>query len=206
MKKIKPEKVEQAYTYEAYRQLIDDLMLKKQTTGDDHSEAMLHYTNMNIARMKRLDKKTELDETTLAFLATIEEPQIWLVLTEAWCADAAQTVPVMNKMAEANPNIMLGLLLRDQHLDLMDEFLTNGARSIPKLLILNEQLEVIAEWGPRPTEAQELMLAAKEALHKMDGEEKKAALKQLKIDLQKWYNKDKTIQTQQEIVALMEEE
>lgn len=205
MKKISPEKVKQAYTYEAYRQLIDDLMLKKQTTGDDHSEAMLHYTNMNIVRMERLDKKIELDALTLTALENIKEVQIWLVLTEAWCGDAAQTIPVMHKMAESNSNITLGLLLRDQHLDLMDEFLTNGARSIPKLLVLNEQLEVRTQWGPRPKEVQQLLVTSKKYTEDMSMEEKESAFEQLKIDVQKWYNKDKGMKTQQEILASLEQ-
>jgi hypothetical protein len=203
MNTISPKVIQEAYTYEAYRQLIDDLLLQKKATGDDHSEAMLHYTNMNIVRMNRLDKKVKLYEETIEFLNKLEDSQIWLVLTEGWCADAAQTIPVMHKMAEASEHIELKLILRDEHLDIMDQFLTNGGRSIPKLIVLNEDLEVLASWGPRPTEAQELMLQAKNMLKQLEGDAKTAGIEQLKIDIQKWYNKDKTIQTQQEIIAAL---
>ena len=200
MTTIHPNTIKQAYTYEAYRQLIDDLLVVKKTTGDDHSEAMLHYTNMNVARMNRLDKKVKLHDETIQFLNDLQDDQIWLVLTEGWCADAAQTIPVMHKMAEASPHVELRLILRDQHLEIMDQFLTNGGRSIPKLIVLNKDLNVLGTWGPRPTEAQELMLEAKENIKELEGEAQKAAIEQLKIDIQKWYNKDKTIQTQQEIM------
>jgi hypothetical protein len=203
MNTISPKVIQEAYTYEAYRQLIDDLLLQKKATGDDHSEAMLHYTNMNIVRMNRLDKKVKLYEETIEFLNKLEDSQIWLVLTEGWCADAAQTIPVMHKMAEASEHIELKLILRDEHLDIMDQFLTNGGRSIPKLIVLNEDLEVLASWGPRPTEAQELLLQAKNMLKQLEGDAKTAGIEQLKIDIQKWYNKDKTIQTQQEIIAAL---
>ena len=59
----------------------------------------------------------------------------WLVLTEAWCGDAAQSLPIINKMAEVSDNITLRLILRDENLDVMDQFLQNGrSRSIPKLI------------------------------------------------------------------------
>ncbi|MEM1326884.1 MAG: thioredoxin family protein [Bacteroidota bacterium] len=199
MTTIHPNVIEQAYTYEAYCQLIADLLVKKETTGDDNSEAMLHYTNMNVVRMNRLDKKVKLHEETIEFLDQLQDDQIWLILTEGWCADAAQTIPVMHKMAEASAHIELRLILRDQHLDIMDQFLTNGGRSIPKLIVLNKDLEVLASWGPRPTDAQTLMLEAKEKISQLENEARKAAVEQLKIDIQKWYNKDKTIQTQTEI-------
>ncbi|MEM0992807.1 MAG: thioredoxin family protein [Bacteroidota bacterium] len=203
MKKISKHIIEGAYDYEAYRQLINDLFAEHKNTGIDHSEAMLHYTKMNIARMNRLDKKTVLTAASVESLKKIQAPQIWLVLTEGWCADAAQIIPVMHKLANENPNIQLRMILRDQHLDIMDAFLTNGARSIPKLIVLNEALEVLMSWGPRPTEAQQMMLASKEAIKALPEDEKKVAIEKLKIDMQKWYNRDKTVQTQEEILAAL---
>jgi hypothetical protein len=121
---------------------------------------------------------------------------IWLVLTEGWCGDAAQTVPIMAKMAGESLNIELKLIFRDENLDIMDEFLTDGGRSIPKLIVLNkETLEVLENWGPRPVEAQELFWKAKNSPDFDYPEVQKA--------LQLWYAKDKTLSTQKELTALV---
>ena len=194
---ITRERIENAYTYEAYRDMVDNLLEEGKTTGENHSDAMIHYTKMNVHRMKRHDKRTELNEDLISKLKEINRQQIWLLLTEAWCGDAAQLVPVINKMAEVSDNINLRLILRDENLDIMDQFLFRGKnRSIPKLLILDaETLEVISEWGPRPVEAQELF----NTMHgsgDLIGQE-------VKEYLHKWYADDKSQQVQKEIFELL---
>lgn len=153
---IVPEIVNQAMDYDEYRTLIDKLLDKDKTTGTNHSKEMVHYTQMNVQRMNRLDKQIELSESLKQELDQVNSPWVWLVLTEAWCGDAAQNIPAIVKMAERNENIDLRFILRDQHLDIMDEYLTNGGRSIPKLICLDaEQLDEIGTWGPRPADIQE---------------------------------------------------
>src|SRR5690606_26509598 len=117
-----------------YRELIDKLRSQNKTTGEDHSEDMLNYTDLNISRMNKWDKRFELSADVLALLKNTNRKEAWVVLTEAWCGDAAHAIPVMAKMAAASPNIDLHLVLRDENLDLMDQYLTNGGRSIPKLI------------------------------------------------------------------------
>ncbi len=199
--------VENAMSYEIYRKLIDDLMLQEKTTGNDHSEAMLHYTSLNIGRMNRLDRKSRLTEETIQFMKAYDRPITWLVLTEGWCADAAQVIPVMNHLADLTENVALKLILRDQHLDIMDGFLTNGARSIPKLIILDSETnEVLGSWGPRPTDAQGLMLEAKDKVKTIEDQKERSAFwTQVKTDLQKWYAQDKTLHTQEEIIKALQE-
>jgi len=92
MKNIPTSVIEQAYTYESYRTLIDTLFAENKTTGTDHSPAMLNYTKLNLSRMNRLDKRSRLTDSTLETLAKINRPVIWLVLTEGWFGDAAQIV------------------------------------------------------------------------------------------------------------------
>ena len=202
MKQIEKSVLETAMDYTSYRQLIDDLQSENKTTGENHSEAMLNYTKMNVVRMKRLDKTIKLTEDSLKRLKEIQSPQIWLVLTEAWCGDAAYSVPVMEKFAQINANISLKIILRDEHLDIMDAFLTFGARSIPKLLVLNaETLEVVATWGPRPEEAQQMVLDSKEKMQEIaDQEARKAYSNEVKTDVQRWYIKDKTVTIQKEML------
>lgn len=188
--------------YESYRRLIDALMAEQKTTGSNHSEAMLHYTQLNIARMNRLDKTTRLTDEVVADLQQIQQPQIWLVLTEGWCGDAAQIVPVLQKMADQNNKLELRLILRDENLEVMDAFLTNGARSIPKVIILEaDTLDVIGTWGPRPMEIQEIVVNGMRQIRTLESqEEQKIKTNELKAETQRWYAHDKTKSIQEEFL------
>lgn len=205
MNKIDPAVIDAAMTYEEYRSLIDRLLRENKTTGPNQSEAMLHYTTLNQVRMERLDKVTRLREATLTGLARIRRPLLWLVLTEAWCGDAAQVLPVLHKMARAAENVELKLLLRDEHPALMDAFLTNGGRSIPKLIVLDAAPRtLLGSWGPRPAEAQQIVMDGKKLMAEItDEEEKKKTYQALAAALQKWYARDKTAGIQREVLAAM---
>jgi hypothetical protein len=191
---ITTETIAKAMDYGTYRTLVQDKIANNQSTGTNHSESTVGYTALNEKRMKRLDKTVKLLPETIAKLIAIKTPQIWLVLTEGWCGDAAQSMPVMAKMAAENPNIELKVLLRDENLDVIDEFLTNGGRSIPKLILLEKETQhVLASWGPQPMELRALFLEAKKSPDFDYPEFQK------KIQL--WYTKDKAISIQQEILG-----
>jgi hypothetical protein len=193
---ITPEIIDNAMSYEEYRSMIDDLLQEGKTTGTNHSDEMIDYTKMNVQRMKRLDKQVSLSNELQQALEQVEKQWIWLVLTEAWCGDAAQNVPVIAKMAAQNDNISLKFILRDEHLDIMDQYLTNGGRSIPKVICLDaETLHSLGSWGPRPAPAQEKAMAWKDdpEIDKKEWAEK----------LHKWYADDKTSEIQDEFNDLI---
>lgn len=203
MKKISRDIINASWTYQEYRDQIDELFAQGKTTGDNHSEAMLNYTKLNIFRMKRLDKTTRLSEDVLTQIQQENRQLTWLVITEAWCGDAAQIIPVLNRLAEENDNIDLRLILRDEHPQVMDQFLTNGARSIPILIVLDaDTLEVINSWGPRPVEVQKMVMDAK-AEAESKPEESKEIWDEAKKNAQIWYTKDKTRTIQEEILEIM---
>jgi hypothetical protein len=137
------------FSYSQYREHKNRLLSSNKTTGADHSDSKIAYTQLNVTRMNRLDKKSEIRED-LASLIKGLEAQTWLVLSEAWCGDAAQNLPWIQKMAELNPKISYKIILRDENLDIMDEFLTNNGRGIPKLIAIDNSNEVLFDWGPRP--------------------------------------------------------
>ena len=203
METISPALLNNPMDYATYRQLIDELVAQDKTTGEDHSENMLQYTRLNVSRMNRLDKTTRLAPATEQILAGMDRPLTWLVLTEAWCGDAAQTVPVLAKLAEAAPQVNLELILRDGNLPIMDAFLTNGGRSIPKVVLVDTVTrEVLGTWGPRPQAAQQIMMDAKAASLKAGTPvEGKSIMEEGKKDLQKWYARDKTQSIQLEFLA-----
>lgn len=191
--------IENAYTYQEYRDMIDERMAQGKTTGDNHSEAMLHYTKMNVHRMERQDKRVKLIDEVKAALNGVDRKLIWLVLTEAWCGDAAQSLSAIQKMADYSDNIQARYILRDKHLDIMDEFLTNGkSRSIPKLICLDAQsLDVLGSWGPRPGNAQKLY----DEWRSVDG----IAYQDVAEKLHKWYAKDGTKSMQAEFAEKIPE-
>lgn len=196
-RKVDPAYREQGMTYEEYRRLIDALIMVGRSTAHHESANLLEYSKLNVVRMKRLDKTLELLPELQQVVEQVSSPQTWLVLTEGWCGDAAQIIPVLHKIEQLNPNITLRMLLRDAHPELMDAFLTNGrSRSIPKLIALNAQSEVLFTFGPRPTVLQELFYHMKANAMGNDA---------VKEEIHRWYAQDKTFTTQQELLVLLKD-
>ena len=194
---ITQEVIDSGMSYETYRELIDDLLRQGKTTGSDHAVVMLEYTKMNVHRMNRLDKTIELSHALMEELSSVKRPVTWMVLTEAWCGDAAQNIPILAKMATASSNIDLKLILRDENVEIMDQYLTNGGRAIPKLIMLDEHLSELGTWGPRPTEVQQMVLDNKR--------DAKLPYAEFAKVVQKWYAQDKGKSLQREIQKIIEE-
>ena len=185
------------FSYENYRKHVTELITKGLSTGHTQSEDLLKYSELNESRMNRLEKTIQVTDEVQSKLENLDKKYIWLVLSEGWCGDAAQIVPVIHKMAEVAENVELKIALRDDNDALMQHFLTNGGKAIPKLIVLDaETLEVAADWGPRPAGAKQLILDYKAAHGVVD--------EPAKIALQKWYLNDKGISTQTEIVEMHE--
>jgi len=185
-----------SFSYQEYRDFVTDLAKEDKTTGHEQREDLIHYTQLNEARLHRLDKTIQVVDEVKTVLQNLSKEYIWLVISESWCGDAAQILPVINKMAEVSDKIDLRIVLRDDNEDLMNLFLTNGTKSIPKLIIIDKATnEVVKDFGPRPKGAKQLILDYKAAHGIVD--------ETAKIELQKWYLQDKGISTQKEIVELL---
>ena len=170
--------------YPGYRELVRKQVDEGRTSGLNQSEAYVYYTLLNHKRMRRWEKKTSLPGNLTEALSNLEKPWIWLVLTETWCGDAAPVLPIMDAFASATDSLDLRISLRDEHQELMDQFLTNNARSIPKLLMVRpSDHKVVASWGPRPVAAAKMVQAYREEHGKLTEE--------LRMSLQKWYNTDR---------------
>ena len=187
---------EESMSYEEYRSLVKDLLARGKSTGKSQTEDLLNYSKLNNSRMRRLDKTFKISENTAENLRSITKNQIWIVLTEGWCGDAAHSLPVINKMVENSEGINLKILLRDENEELMNKFLTKGNKSIPKLIMLDADTnELINSWGPRPTEAAEMVNKQMERHGILDADFKK--------DLQVWYNANKGTNIEEDILALL---
>jgi len=188
--------LENSLTYPEYRGLVSRLLTQGLSTGPEQSEALTKYSELNEVRMNRLDKTIVVGEEINQVLSSLKGDYIWLVISEGWCGDAAQIVPVLHKMTESNSKISMKVVLRDEHVKLMDEFLTNGTRAIPKLIVVSSvNLEVLATWGPRPSGAAQLIKDYKEAHGVVD--------ETAKTNLQKWYLQDKGQSIMNELVQIM---
>ena len=183
-------------SYEKYQAVVSALLLRGEVTGKEQSQDLIHYTELNEARMSRLDKKMVITDENIQKLLMLKKQYTWLVLSEGWCGDAAQLLPIINKMSSFSQHIELRIAFRDENEALMNMFLTHGNRAIPKLIVLNKDTEkVLGSWGPRPTGAAQLIKSYKQQYGVIDETAKK--------ELQLWYLHDKGISTQNEIIELM---
>lgn len=196
MKDIIKNSLDKSLTYFEYRKVVSDLLSEGKSTGNIQSEDLLHYSNLNETRMNRLEKTIAITPENTERLKLLNKKYLWLVISEGWCGDAAQLLPIMHKMEVLSDNIDFKIVLRDENEALMNQFLTNGGKSIPKLIILDsETLEVLGDWGPRPKEAFDLVKTYKEKHGILD--------ETIKTELQMWYLHDKGLSSQNELLELM---
>ena len=187
----------QAINYDAYLQLSALLVKEERTSGPNQSEAYVYYTKLNFQRMKRLNKTIEVPERIIAILKEKAANWTWVILTEPWCGDAAQCVPVIEKLALSAGNIQTLYLLRDEHPEVMDAYLTNGGRSIPKFICLDKTGKELFTWGPRPAVIKEVMNRLK-----AEGITEIATIVE---QIQKAYNEDKQAGIYSEFERLLKE-
>ena len=198
---ITPTLIASALTYEQYVQLSIDRLAQGLSTSDDphyNTPEILGYVKLNLHRMSRLNRQMSIIPELQAAMARVTEPWTWLVLTESWCGDAAQIVPVLHRLAHESPPVEIRFLLRDQHPAVINAYLTNGGRSIPKLICLrtidltDPTLREIGTWGPRPAGLQTLM---------NDWRTENLPLADAVERAQRWYNDDRTQAIQHELLA-----
>jgi thiol-disulfide isomerase/thioredoxin len=183
-------------SYNDYRNYIQKLVENQSTSGKEKSQDHINYTMLNDRRMKRLEKTINVPKTIKERLSFFNGKVTWLVLVESWCGDAAQVLPVIQKIAELNEGIQLRILLRDKNEAIMDQFLTNGARAIPKLIMIdNFTQEVIGAFGPRPSAITKIVEDYKRSHGKITPE--------FKEDIQLWYNKDKGQTIMEDLMFLL---
>lgn len=192
MKKIDKKYLDTALSYADYRRMSRSELGEAHQRELNYPEELRAYVEMNERRMDRWDRKLPELLGKNADISGIGGDYAMLVLTEAWCGDAAHVVPVAEYLSKL-AGIKTGYLFRDQNLELMDAFLTNGGRSIPKLILINKDtLDVLGSWGPRPGELQDWYWKQKE--------EGKLSKDEVLAQIQLWYNRDKARSTGAELV------
>lgn len=191
IKQIIEQALTQSISYQEYQDILNQFAKEGKTSGEQ-KEDLVYYTKLNAQRSRRIEKTTSLNSDMIASIKSLPR-QKWLLITETWCGDAANSVPVIAELAKLNPNIDLRIVFRDEHPELIDQFLTKGGRSIPKLIVLNEQLDVLFDWGPRPEELQAIYWDWR-------SQEDREPYKEFQVTIQKWYNENKSKALQGELL------
>lgn len=184
--------IEKGVSYSTYKRSVEQMAGEATTSGNSKTASLIDYTKLNNSRMKRWDKTLKVPSDLIERIKAFNSNVTWLVITESWCGDAAHLLPVFNKIASLNDNINLKIVYRDENEELMSKFLTNGSKSIPKLIMFDADYEVITTYGPRPNTLTKMVDDFKKINGKLTDE--------FKQELQVWYNRDKGLTTMDELV------
>lgn len=182
--------------FQEYSTYFESILKKAETEPQppyDNPE-YLEYTKLNWSRMNRWFKTVKISEELLETIKEINKPQHWIVITEPWCGDAAHNIPFIEMVANLNPLISISYELRDTEPFLIDQYLTNGTKSIPKLIIRDEQGNDLVTWGPRPRNCQKMYA---------DLVSENADFERVKTEIQNWYNANKGVDIQNELKELI---
>lgn len=180
--------------FSSYLRLVDDILDDPQPAPPYDKETYLNYTRLNRSRMKRWNQQSLPAGPLSDWIDAVREPQHWIILTEPWCGDAAHCLPFLMKLAERQPLIRYDLELRDSAPHRIEQYLTNGSRSIPKLIVRDAAGKDLFTWGPRPRPAQELIDQLKRVGTPPDT---------VVLALQNWYNQDRGHTLLAELAELM---
>jgi hypothetical protein len=189
-------KLNKAIGYSEYMKKLDfDVNQVDVTSLNETEKGYYDYRKLNLSRSSRIDKTYQPSEKIKEVVSKIENKQTWMILTESWCGDSAQNLPYIAKIADLNTNIDLKILYRDENLEIMDLYLTDGkSRSIPKLVIFNDNGEELFQWGPRPAELIDLVNQWKNEMPANEWKEK----------IHYWYAKDKGVSLENELTRLLD--
>lgn len=184
-------------SWEEYLDKFDRILSADLPETPYDNKDYFNYVKLNASRQGRWLKKGELNKSLIKTLKGVKTPQTWSIITEPWCGDAAHNIPFLYLMTKENENIELKIIWRDTAPFIIEDYLTNGGKSVPKLIVRDDNGKDVFTWGPRPEECQKLydQLKAKEA-----------NFEEVKIELQKWYNKDKGRSIQKELEQLINKE
>jgi len=162
--------------YTTYLEKVKNDILEK--------KPLFEYSELNIKRMERLNKTFHLTEDQAKKLNSLDNNFSILIISEGWCGDASQILPIINAIAN-ELRVEMRIVFRDENEELMEQYLTNSSKSIPIIIIVDTNAnKEIAHWGPRPMAGKELLRKHKESKEQYDADV-------FHIELQKYYNTNK---------------
>lgn len=186
-----------SHPYSEYRKLVTDLLKIEKSTGNEQSKELTYCTLLNETRMNHIEEAFELSDKAIEILKSLKKEYIWLVIAESWSDDCAELLPVLHSIAAASEaKIDLKIVFRHENEELMQFFLTNKAKAIPKLIVIESATgDALAHWGPRPKGAADIFDAYQKNNKPFD--------EIFKQEMQSWYLHDKGKTTEGEIIDMM---
>jgi hypothetical protein len=187
---------EKSFSYQEYKSTFEAIMMRSEHNIEASEKEMQHYYTLNWARSKRVEKVYTMSDHAKSVLSGLMIKQKWIIITEAWCGDSSQSLPILAALAEYRPDyIEIRICSRDHYPELLELYKTNGSMGIPKLIAIDSNGKELFTWGPRPTKAQEVFDALKH-----DNLEKSKIYEAMHL----WYAKDKGQTVEIEIVSLLQ--
>lgn len=187
-------------SFSNYFELAEKQTEEGRTSGENQEESLVAYSKMNFQRMKKWVKTGKISEELTKCIKESNQKLSFLVITETWCGDAAQNIPFLAKMVELNPNWEMKLVFRDENEALINQYLTNGGKAIPKVIVMDEMGNELFNWGPRPALAQKLVVDYK---NKPEPKEEYAVFAE---SLHLWYAKNRGVALQEEWQQILKEQ
>ncbi|MBL4707261.1 MAG: thioredoxin family protein [Flavobacteriales bacterium] len=181
----------------AYHDLLGRIVESGKYKNEEKGSSLYEFIKLNHMRTKRILKQTKIPTELFENIKSVRSNYYWVVLSEPWCGDSANILPIISKLSDMNDRIELNVLLRDEHPEIMDQFLTNGTRAIPKLICFDEDYSIVGEWGPRPAVLKERVNCIKN--------KKSISSDELKEQIQIWYNADKGNSVYNELGTILQQ-
>lgn len=186
--------IKKELSYSEYMNITEDLINNTDTSKLNKEDLeIFDYTELNLQRSNRIEKTFVPSKELEELITNFNDKQTWMVITENWCGDSAQNLPYIAKLAELNENIDLVIVLRDSNPEIMDKYLTNGTKSIPILIVFDENGNELFKWGPRPEKLKKEILEMKS---------KGIVKPELYEKLHLWYGRNKGIELSKELTEL----
>jgi len=183
-----------------YNEFVDEftkqITMSDINTLNDYDKSFYDYRKLNYQRSTRLEKTFIPTDETQQIFSKINQMQKWIVITESWCGDSAQNLPIIAKLAQLNDKIDFKIVLRDSNTEFMDLYLTRGGRAIPKLIVFDENDNELFQWGPRPIEAKNLYTRLKD---------KRKDKSEINKELHLWYGRNRGKEVERELLQLIKD-
>ena len=184
-------------SYAEYKNIIEIQANEGVISKNEEIKKYAEYTRLNLSRIHRNDKTLVLKNEVLSGLQKITRKKNILVISEGWCGDAAQIVPVVNKIAESSEKLEMRIFFRDEDESLINQYLTNGGKAIPIVLFIEpDTFQEIAHWGPRPKPCTPF-------LKKYKSDPDNYTHDDFAKDIQGFYNKDKGQTISEELLEIL---
>lgn len=186
---------EKSISYQEYKSTFEAIVMRSESDIVASEKEMHNYYILNWARSKRVEKIYTISDNAKSVLSGLSTKQRWIIITEAWCGDSSQSLPILAALAEyRSDSIEFRICSRDLYPELLELYKTNGSMGIPKLIAIDSNGKELFTWGPRPVEAQTVFDALKH-----DNLEKSKIYEAMHL----WYAKDKGQTVEREIVSLL---